>query len=143
VGVGGVALTPAAAAAIIRRMNDLFEGDLTDADCLNFTNYVRAKLVENPVLRQQAQANSQERFALGEFGAALTKALIATLGNHRAMAEQVFADECKCANFGAILLDVVWDELRREPVASRESGERGGTGATEPRRGWGEWRATC
>ncbi len=119
--VGGVVLTPAAAAAIIRRMNDLFEGDLTDADFLNFTNYVRAKLVENPVLRQQAQANSKEQFALGEFGAARTKALIATLGNHRAMAEQVFADERKRAGFGAILLDLVWDELRREPVASRES----------------------
>ena len=117
--VGGVALTPAAAAAIIWWMNDLFEGDLTDADFRNFTSYVRAKLVENPVLRQQAQANSKERFALGEFQTALTKATIATLGNHRAMAEQVFADERKRAGFDAILLDLVWDELRREPVARR------------------------
>jgi len=104
-------------AAIIRRMNELFEGDLTDADFLNFTNYVRDKMVENPVLQQQARANSKEQFALGEFQAALTRATIATLGNHRAMAEQVFADERKRAGFGAILLDLVWEELQGQDLA--------------------------
>lgn len=104
-------------AAIIRRMNELFEGDLTDADFLNFTNYVRDKMVENPVLQQQARANSKEQFALGEFQAALTRATIATLGNHHAMAEQVFADERKRAGFGAILLDMVWQELQGQERA--------------------------
>jgi len=104
-------------AAIIRRMNELFEGDLTDADFLNFTNYVRDKMVENPVLQQQARANSKEQFALGEFQAALTRATIATLGNHRAMAGQVLADARKRADFGALLLDMVWQELQGQERA--------------------------
>jgi len=98
-------------------MNELFEGDLTDADFLNFTNYVRDKMVENPVLQQQARANSKEQFALGEFQAALTRATIATLGNHRAMAGQVLADARKRADFGALLLDMVWQELQGQERA--------------------------
>jgi type I restriction enzyme R subunit len=104
-------------------MNDLFEGDLTEADFLNFAHYVRDKMVEDPTLRQQARANTKEQFALGEFQAALTKATVATLTNHGAMAQQVLADRGKRAGFGAILLDLVWERL---------GGEAGAEGSAAP-----------
>ena len=103
-------------AAIIARMNDLFEGELTDADLINFATYVRDKMVENPVLRQQARANSKEQFALGEFGDALTRATVATLANHGAMAGQVLSDARKRAGFGALLLDMVWEALQGQEL---------------------------
>jgi len=51
-------------AEIIARVNDLFEGDLTDDDQLIYVNNViRGKLLESEALRVQAQNNSKSQFA--------------------------------------------------------------------------------
>jgi type I restriction enzyme, R subunit len=34
---------------IIRKMNELFEGELTDADQISFVNHIRDKMLKNPV----------------------------------------------------------------------------------------------
>jgi type I restriction enzyme, R subunit len=49
---------------IIDRVNQLFEGDLTDAGKLIYVNHVlKEKLVESEILMEQAMHNSKERFA--------------------------------------------------------------------------------
>src|SRR6185312_9081664 len=49
---------------IIERVNDLFEGDLTDQDKLVYVNNViMGKLLESETLRQQAASNTKEQFA--------------------------------------------------------------------------------
>ena len=51
-------------AEIIQRVNDLFEGDLTDDDQLVYVNNViKGKLLESEELRVQAAANTKEQFA--------------------------------------------------------------------------------
>ncbi len=104
---------------VIQRMNDLFEGELTEADYLNFVNSVRDKMVENPVLQQQAQANTKEQFALGDFHDAVKRATYATLSSHRSMAKQVLANDDTRDRFAAILLDLVWDRLQEEAASAR------------------------
>ena len=51
-------------AEIIAKVNDLFEGDLTDEDKLVYVNNViKGKLLESETLRQQAANNTKEQFA--------------------------------------------------------------------------------
>ena len=51
-------------AEIIQRVNDLFEGDLTDDDQLVYVNNViKGKLLESDELRVQAANNTKEQFA--------------------------------------------------------------------------------
>jgi len=50
-------------AAIIEKVNDLFEGELTDQDKLVYVNSViKGKLLESETLRQQAANNTKEQF---------------------------------------------------------------------------------
>ncbi|WP_197446896.1 hypothetical protein [Tautonia plasticadhaerens] len=49
---------------IIQRVNELFEGELTDQDKLVYVNNViMGKLLESEKLRQQATHNTKEQFA--------------------------------------------------------------------------------
>src|SRR5687768_16334668 len=49
---------------IIKKVNDLFEGDLTDQDKLVYVNNVlMGKLLESETLKQQATNNTKEQFA--------------------------------------------------------------------------------
>ena len=51
-------------AEIIDRVNDLFEGELTDQDKLVYVNNViKGKLLESETLMQQAANNTKEQFA--------------------------------------------------------------------------------
>jgi len=50
-------------AELIERLNELFSGELTDADKLVYVREVlRTKLLESPLLQQQAANNSREQF---------------------------------------------------------------------------------
>lgn len=58
--------------AIISHLNDLFEGQLTDNDLVNYAYGVRDKLMESEELAQQAATNTKDQFAQGGIkGAAL------------------------------------------------------------------------
>ncbi len=103
---------------VIAQMNDLFEGDLTDADYLNFVSYVRDKMVENPLLRKQAETNTKEQFELGDFRDVMMRATAETMKNHGEMAKQVFANERTREGLAAVLLDMVWESLRERGAAS-------------------------
>ena len=47
---------------IIRKVNDLFEGQLTEDDKLQFVNALKAKMLENAALQQQAHNNAELQF---------------------------------------------------------------------------------
>ena len=50
-------------AEIIARVNELFEGELTDGDQLSFVNHLKEKLLESEELVTQAENNSPAQFA--------------------------------------------------------------------------------
>jgi len=72
---------------IIEKVNDLFEGELTDDDQLVYVNGVlKGKLLENETLVQQAASNSKEQLANSpDLNKALVDAIIDAFEAHQAM----------------------------------------------------------
>lgn len=80
---------------IIQKVNDLFEGELTDQDKLVYVNSViKGKLLESAVLKQQAASNTKEQFANSpDLKAALIDAIIEALDAHTTMSTQALGSE--------------------------------------------------
>jgi type I restriction enzyme, R subunit len=95
-------------------MNQLFEGDLSEADVLAYATHIRDKLLENPVLAQQAASNSKEQFAMGNFQSALMQAVVGGLGSYKAMATQVLQQPHVKEGFGKLLLDLVYEAFQTQ-----------------------------
>jgi len=93
-------------AEIIQRMNDLFEGDLTDGDQLVYANSViKGKLLESDTLRKQAANNSKEQFANSpDLKTALMNAIMDALEAHTTMSTQALESEKVREGLKAILL---------------------------------------
>ena len=74
-------------AEIIEKVNDLFDGELTDEDKLIYVNEViKRKLLESETLKQQATNNSKEQFTNSpDLQSELMNAIMAALGAHTAM----------------------------------------------------------
>ncbi len=75
---------------IIEKVNDLFDGDLTDQDKLVYVNNViKGKLLESETLRQQASNNTKEQFANSpDLKTELTNAIMEALDAHSLMSSQ-------------------------------------------------------
>ena len=80
---------------IIKKVNDLFEGDLTDQDKLVYVNNViKGKLLESETLKQQAINNTKEQFANSpDLKTELMNAIIGALEAHTAMSTQALESE--------------------------------------------------
>ena len=77
-------------AEIIEKVNDLFDGDLTDQDKLVYVNNViKGKLLESAKLMQQATNNTKEQFANSpDLKAELMNAIMDALDAHTLMSTQ-------------------------------------------------------
>ena len=75
---------------IIEKVNDLFEGELTDQDKLVYVNNViKGKLLESETLRQQATNNTKEQFANSpDLRTELMNAIMGALDAHNLMSTQ-------------------------------------------------------
>ncbi|MCU0866790.1 MAG: type I restriction endonuclease [Planctomycetes bacterium] len=97
----------AALAAIIAKVNELFEGEVTDQDKLVYVmQVIRTKMMESPTLQQQAANNSKEQFAASpDLGREHTAAIMSALDAHTVMSTQALASEIVRAGMLALLLD--------------------------------------
>lgn len=104
--------------AIIARLNDLFEGQLTDDDLVNYAIGVRDKLMENDDLAQQAATNSKDQFAQGDIKEAVVGAVIEHMEVNNDMASQVLNNPKTLDGFMRLMVDLVYDgfAIRREDV---------------------------
>jgi len=75
---------------IIEKVNDLFEGELTDQDKLVYVNNViKGKLLESETLRQQATNNTKEQFANSpDLKTEILNAIMGALDAHTLMSTQ-------------------------------------------------------
>jgi len=75
---------------IVAKVNDLFDGDLTDDDKLVYVNNVlKGKLLESDVLMQQAMNNSKSQFAESpDLNAALMSAIMDAFAANTTMSTQ-------------------------------------------------------
>jgi type I restriction enzyme R subunit len=82
-------------AEIIAKVNDLFEGDLTDDDKLVYVNNVlKGKLLESETLRRQANNNTKEQFANSpDLSSELMNAIMDAFAAHTTMSKQALDSE--------------------------------------------------
>lgn len=105
-------------AEIIAKINDLFDGELTDQDKLVYVNNViKGKLLESETLQQQAANNTKEQFAASPaLNSELLNAIMSALDAHTTMSKQALNSERVRSGLKAILLDHVglYETLRGE-----------------------------
>ncbi len=80
---------------IIEKVNTLFEGELSDDDKLVYVNYVlKGKLLESPILAQQAASNTKEQFANSpDLSNELMNAIMDAFAAHGTMSKQALDSE--------------------------------------------------
>ncbi|MCX7411710.1 MAG: type I restriction endonuclease [Planctomycetales bacterium] len=91
---------------IIKKVNDLFEGDLTDQDKLVYVNNViKGKLLESATLKQQATNNTKEQFANSpDLKNEIMNAVMSALEAHTAMSTQALSSEAVREGLKDVLL---------------------------------------
>lgn len=99
---------------IVSQMNTLFEGELTDADLLNYACHVRDKMLENETLEKQAKSNTKDQFALGDFRNVMMNNVMEGLDNYTSMATQVLNEERIREGFATILLEMVYKGFKEK-----------------------------
>lgn len=81
-------------AEIISRVNDLFEGDLTDDQLVSMNNVIKGRLLESAELIQQAANNTKAQFANSPtLSAEITNAIIDAFEAHTSMSTQALNSE--------------------------------------------------
>lgn len=103
---------------IIQKVNDLFEGELTDQDKLVYVNNViKGKLLESETLQQQAANNTKEQFANSpDLKSELMNAIIEALDAHTAMSKQALDSETVRSGLKDVLLGParLYESLREQ-----------------------------
>jgi type I restriction enzyme R subunit len=91
---------------IISKVNDLFEGELTEDDRLVYVNNViKGKLLESKTLVQQAANNTKEQFANSpDLSSELMNAIMDALAAHSTMSKQALESEKVRSGLRDILL---------------------------------------
>jgi type I restriction enzyme R subunit len=101
---------------IIQKVNDLFEGELTDQDKLVYVNNViKGKLLESVTLQRQAASNTKEQFANSpDLNTELLNAIMGALDAHTAMSTQALNSPAVQRGLKDILLNYaqLWETLR-------------------------------
>ena len=94
-------------AEIIQKVNDLFQGELTDQDKLVYVNHViKGKLLESETLQQQAKNNTKEQFANSpDLKTELLNAIMGALDAHSVMSTQALNSPAVQSGMKDILLN--------------------------------------
>ena len=99
--------------AIIKKMNEVFSGNLSDADFKGYATTLIGKMVSDPTLQEQAQANDTvDAFANGAYETKLNHAVVEALDNHSTMADQALRHEKVFKGLAHLLVEEVYRQLR-------------------------------
>ncbi len=115
-------------AKIIEKVNDLFEGELTDDDKLIYVNNViKGKLLESEVLVEQASNNTKAQlYASPDLTRELTNAVMDALAAHTSMSKQALDSE-KVLNG---LRDILFEQAGLyEALRARGASHKAGAGS--------------
>lgn len=108
-------------AEIITKVNELFEGELTEDDKLIYVNHVlKGKLLESDILVQQANNNTKEQFANSpDLANELMNAIMDALSAHTALSKQALDSEKVRGGLKDVLLGParLYESLRERPSA--------------------------
>jgi type I restriction enzyme R subunit len=106
---------------IIEKVNDLFEGELTEQDKLVYVNEVlKGKLLESETLRKQAGSNTKQQFANSpDLNTELQSAIMGALDAHTLMSTQALNSQEVQRGLKDILLNCagLYEALRKKTSA--------------------------
>lgn len=102
-------------AEIVQKMNDLFSGDLSEADLVGYVTTLSGKLLENETLAQQAKANTEEQFAMGDFRDIMTDLILDSQDAHNNIADQLLKDDRIFAAMQGMLAKMVFKAFAARP----------------------------
>ncbi|BBE51871.1 Type I restriction enzyme EcoR124II R protein [Ferriphaselus amnicola] len=109
-------------AEIITKVNELFEGELTDDDKLIYVNHVlKGKLLESEILVQQANNNTKEQFANSpDLSNAILSAIMDALSAHSTLSKQALDSEKVRSGLKDVLLGPaqLYEALRAQQVVN-------------------------
>lgn len=101
-------------AEIVAKMNDLFAGDLTEADLVGYVTTIKGKLLESEKLAEQAASNNEQQFAMGDFKDILTDLVIDGQNGHNKIADQLLKDERIFTAVQGMLASMVYNAFTGE-----------------------------
>jgi type I restriction enzyme, R subunit len=102
-------------AEIVRAINDLFEGEITEGDAVAYVATMKSKMMESPILRAQAAANSKEQFGNSpKLQDEMMKAVVTAMDAYQSMSQQTVNSEDVQTRMLAVLLGPggLWKGLR-------------------------------
>ncbi len=111
---GARTITQEELSKIIEEVNEIFSGDITDADRIHYTEHVIGKLLENQDLKAQAAVNSKEQFEIGGFSEAFIDAVLDARKGHESMSDQVLEDQATRDRFMKLVAQRVYDLFKKQ-----------------------------
>ena len=109
---------------IVEKMNDLFAGDLTDADMVGYVTTIKGKLLESEKLAEQAANNSEAQFAMGDFKSIFTDIVVEGMDAHNNIAKQLLSDDRILAAMQAMMAGMVYKAFQQGPARQQPDGAR-------------------
>lgn len=109
---------------IIAKVNDLFQGELTDSDKLAYVHVIKEKMLESELLQQQAASNTKEQFGNSpDLATEQMNAVINALDAHTTMSTQTLNQPEVKAGLKNLLLNYVglYEALRERAARSSSS----------------------
>lgn len=107
---------------IVAKMNDLFSGDVTEADFVGVVTTWKGHLMTFEALAEQARNNSEEQFLLGDFKDTFMDVVIDAKDAQNSIADQLLKDERVFGVMQRMLAKMVWQQF--QPSARPSSGAR-------------------
>jgi len=98
---------------IVSRMNDLFSGNISEADFVGALTTWKGHLMANETLAAQAKTNSEEQFAMGDFKEVLTGIVIDAQDAQNTIADQLLKDERVFGVMQRMLAKMVWQQFQQ------------------------------
>ncbi|MBG0798860.1 type I restriction endonuclease subunit R [Methylocystis sp. L43] len=111
-------------AEIIAKLNDLFEGDLSDDDQLDYINRLKEKLLASETLQQQASNNTKDQLAASpDLNTEYDNAIIEAYEAHSTMSKQALNSEKVRKGLKEVLLGPMrlYESLRERARSGPES----------------------
>lgn len=104
---------------IIKKMNTVFSGNLSEADFRGYATTLIGKMVDDETLQEQAKANDTvESFSNGAYESKLNHAVVEALESHNEMADQALRHETIFKGLANLLVEEVYRQLRDKAVVA-------------------------
>ena len=96
---------------VVGKMNDMFEGDFSEGDMLNYARTLKDKMGENQKVLDQVKNNTEEQAMMGGFGESMNDAIIESMESHQNMATQALSEERVLNGLSKLLYKMLKEEM--------------------------------